>query len=69
MSNDSSLSPRTHEYEAAWRSGGAHDLARELVLVARTEGGDLQLQEAIAEIVIASQEPPSKDDIAYITRE
>jgi hypothetical protein len=49
----------------AWRSCGAHELARVLVLVAREEGTDETLQRAIAEIVIASEEPATEEDLAH----
>jgi hypothetical protein len=67
--SDSADSDRSREIEAAWRSGGAHGLAREFVLVARSEGADRQLQEAIAEIVLASEEPPTQDDVAHAMRD
>jgi hypothetical protein len=39
------------------------------VRVARSEGADRLLQETIAEIVLASQDPPTEVDIALVMRD
>lgn len=45
MTDDANLEHPPHVVDA-WRSGGAHDLARILVLAARFEGANRQIQEA-----------------------
>jgi hypothetical protein len=57
------------EIADAWRSCGAHELARALVLVAREEGAEKRLQQAIAEAVIESEEPATEEDLAHALRE
>lgn len=60
---------RARKVTDALRSGGAHNLARKLVLVARSEGASKALQVRIARIVLATEGPPSAEDVAHALRE
>jgi hypothetical protein len=59
---------RAREIADAWRSRGAHELARALVSVAREEGAGEKLQRVIAAAVIANEEPATEEDLAYALR-
>jgi hypothetical protein len=60
---------RAQAISDAWRSGGAHDLARKLVLVARSEGASTALQRRIARIVLATEGHPTAEDVAHALRQ
>jgi hypothetical protein len=60
---------RAREVDDAWRSAGAHALARQLVLVARSEGAGATLQAEIAAIVIATEEPVTEGAVAHAMRD
>ncbi len=68
MENDPDLE-RTRQIAEAWRSAGAHELARRLVLVARESGADRELQARIAAAVLSTEAPPTQADIDHALRE
>jgi hypothetical protein len=59
---------RARTISGAWRSGGAHDLARKLVLVARSKGASDALQARIAGIVLATEDQATAVDVAHALR-
>lgn len=60
---------RIREISDAWRSAGAHSLARQLLRVARESGASRELQAEIAEIVLETEAPPTQADIDHALRE